>query len=212
MSVVAKTAADAPRVRAAALWAQQQRANAKNYDGFPLHSCSVAGHPGAQRFRSFLRRRADPAGRLLDVGCGPQPLPAYLEGWDFRLLHGIDPLPPAAGEHPFAFVRGYGERLPWPDGHFTTVVYATSLDHMIDPLRSIREARRVLLPTGRLFVWCTLWPDAKPYDPDDPPAALADDCHAYHLGDWFLRGVEQHFTLESHQIEPPNDFLEFAPK
>lgn len=200
------------RAHAEALWARQQHANERNYRGFPLHSCSVLGHQGAQGFRRFVHLCADLEGRLLDVGCGPQPLPSYLEGCNLRLVHGIDPIPPTGGEHPFTFVRGVGERLPWPGGYFTTVLCATSLDHVVDPGAVLQEARRVLLPTGRLLVWCTLWPDAPAYDPRHPPDGMADECHVFHLGPWFLDLAARWFDLGRHFVEPPNDYLEFLPK
>lgn len=201
------------RAQAEALWARQQHANERNYAGFPLHSCSVIGHRGASAFRQFILQRANIEERVLDIGCGPQPVPSYLEGWPLSLVHGIDPLPPTNGPHPFTFVQGRAEQLPWADGYFTTVVAATSLDHVVDPAQVLREARRVLRPGGRLFIWCTLWAGADPYDPESPPSSLADDCHAYHLGDWFLRELERSFTVVEHGLySSGNDFLEGVPR
>lgn len=109
---------------AEALWAQQQAANTPNYAGFPLHSCSVTGHQGAAAFKQFLTPRL--AGRVLDIGCGPQPLPSYLEDYPLTHLAGIDPLAPTAGPHPFEFVQARAEALPWPDGWFWCASETTS--------------------------------------------------------------------------------------
>jgi len=200
---------------AEALWYRQQAANAAHYAGFPVTSCSVEGHAGALAFREFLGRLG--AGDILDIGCGPQPVPLYLEGYlDDHWVAGIDPLPPAAGPHPFEFVQGRAERLPWVDRRFATVIAATSMDHLIDPARVVGEVRRVLhrSPHGRLFVWATFWPDAVAYDPQQPPAELVDGCHAYHLGPWFRHVLAQHFRTVREEVSPtnPNDtFLELVP-
>jgi hypothetical protein len=58
------------------------------YAGFPVHSCSVEGHPAARAFRAWLAPRI--SGRVLDVGCGPQPVPLYLEGLPLKQLVGVD--------------------------------------------------------------------------------------------------------------------------
>jgi SAM-dependent methyltransferase len=222
MTVATVAVAAPPRFRLAAfdLWQQQQAANWANYapdaaGRFPLHSCSVTGHAGAAAFRAFIAPAVFPNTtrpgfpRVLDVGCGPQPLASYLEGIPPDRLWGIDPLPPVGAPHPFPFVQDYAERLPWPAGSFEVVLAATSLDHMIDPAAVVREVVRVLTPGGRFCIWCTLWPDAAPYDAADPPAALADACHAYHLGPWFLDLLEREgFRLERHRHDAGNSYLE----
>lgn len=180
-------------------WRQAQARNAANFapdaaGAFPLHSCSVGGHGGAAAFRTFIAPVL--AGRVLDVGCGPQPLPAYLEGYPLALITGLDPLPPAAAPHPFAFHLGGAEQVPWAAGAFQTVLAATSLDHVLDPLAVLDEITRVLAPGGHFLCWASIWPDAPAYDPRHPPAQLADDCHAFHLGPWFLDACAARFRLE----------------
>lgn len=44
------------------------------------------------------------------------------------------------------------EQLPFDDQRFDTVVFTLSLCTIPDPVRALREARRVLSPTGRLLV------------------------------------------------------------
>ena len=209
-------AAPASVSAAEALWERQQAANAANYAGLPLHSCSVQGHRGAEAFGWFLYTGgATVCGRALDVGCGPQSLPLYLRGFALDWVAGIDPLPPAAEPHPFEFVQGRAEALPWPAGEFMVAVAATSLDHMVDPALVVAEIRRVLLSRGRFFIWATFWPDAVPYDPAYPPAELVDGCHAYHLGPWFREVLARRFSTVREQASPanPNDtFLELVPQ
>lgn len=43
----------------------------------------------------------------------------------------------------FPFVRGDGHRLPFKDGAFDTVVLGDVLEHCVDPVRLLQEAKRV---------------------------------------------------------------------
>ena len=61
---------------------------------------------------------------------------------------GIDPRPRGRASAAFRFVQGIGEYLPFADGSFDRVLFATSLDHVLSPVRSLSEARRVLARTG----------------------------------------------------------------
>jgi ArsR family transcriptional regulator len=49
-------------------------------------------------------------------------------------------------------VEGDIEELPLPDGSHDVVVMSQALHHAHDPLRALREARRVLVPGGTLLV------------------------------------------------------------
>jgi SAM-dependent methyltransferase len=126
------------------VWEQLQANGAEVYEGDPGGNLSVGERGDARAFADF----ADLTGWVLDVGCGPQPLPSYAGGDRFV---GIDPL---AGAHrDFAFVHGIAEYLPFRDGVFERVLFATSLDHMLSPQRAISEARRVLKHEGLVCVW-----------------------------------------------------------
>ena len=82
----------------------------------------------AERFRQFVQPHL--RGRVLDVGCGPQPVPLYLAGYPADRISGLDPLS-REDQHPFDFAAGVAEFLPWEDcavryGHRRHVV-----DHVL---------------------------------------------------------------------------------
>lgn len=177
------------------LWRQAFENGRKEYfSASSVDSLSIKGNAGSEAFRKFLAVYT--FGRILDVGCGPQSLPLYLEGCDIEYLAGIDPLA-GSGERKFEFVRGYAESLPWPDQEFDTVIFATSLDHVLSLEQALSEARRVLVPGGKCVVWVGFVPGAQPYDPQDKALKPIDAYHLFHFDrDWFLRLMTQYFSLK----------------
>jgi SAM-dependent methyltransferase len=129
------------------MWQQLQDNGSVAYDVDPVANLSVAKKGDAKGFGEFSHLK----GVALDIGCGPQAAPSY--GMDFggRLV-GIDPL---AGANPrqFDFVQGVGEYLPFPDQTFDSVLFATSLDHVLVPSKVLNETRRVLKPSGTVNIW-----------------------------------------------------------
>lgn len=175
---------------ACAAWERLLAVNADAYAGFPVDSCSVRGHPLAEKFRGFLRPYL--AGAVLDIGCGPQPVPEYLAGYPTARVAGLDPLP---APHPFVFVQGAAEFLPWADRTFDTVVVATSLDHVLLLDRALREIRRVLRPGGTFVTWVSFQPGAAAYDPYRPDVRPVDEYHLFHFDrPWFEAAVGADFA------------------
>ena len=127
-------------------WQQLQNNGLLAYTRAPEFNLSVGDREDAQAFRNFY----EPFGLILDIGCGPQTYPSYLP--ETGQVVGIDPL---IGEQPrrFSFVQGLGEYLPFRDETFDQILYASSLDHLIDPRRSLAEAKRCLKPDGRINLW-----------------------------------------------------------
>jgi SAM-dependent methyltransferase len=142
------------------LWDRLQVNGAFAYDHDPLSSLSVGERADVASFAAF----ADLQGLILDIGCGPQVLPAYARGHEASFV-GIDPL---RGSQPrdFHFAVAIGEFLPFEDEQFDRVLFATSLDHCIDPIRTLREAVRVLKADGQVVVWT--------WDPDDARGGVTE--------------------------------------
>jgi SAM-dependent methyltransferase len=137
-----------PRVRARwELWAQLEANGAQAYEIDPPSSLSVGEREDARAFAEFCEFE----GLVLDVGCGPQELPTYAAGVRERFV-GIDPL---LGVQPraFAFVQGIAEYLPFRDGVFDQVLFATSIDHVLMADLALAEARRVTKPGGSVCIW-----------------------------------------------------------
>ncbi|MCZ8316879.1 class I SAM-dependent methyltransferase [Phreatobacter sp.] len=161
----------------------------RSYEGLPSESCSTERHPQGRQFAGFLRPYL--AGHVLDIGCGPQTVPSYLAHWPTNQIAGVDPIS-SAEDHPFLFVPGVGEFLPFDDGSFQTVVSGTTLDHYYLLDVGLREAFRVLAPGGYFVAWITEFEGAPPYDPYLREMEPYDSEHMYHIDRrWFLPLMQQ---------------------
>jgi SAM-dependent methyltransferase len=140
------------------LWEDLQSNFEKSYAIEPSASLSVGERADARLFAEF----GEWTGTVLDIGCGPQSLPSYATGYTGRFV-GIDPLM-GFPVRQFDFVKGLAEFLPFRDATFDRILFATSLDHLLNPLKSIQEARRVVKPDGQVLIWYGLVqePDRKP--------------------------------------------------
>lgn len=105
------------------------------------------GQPGY--FRD-VTRHFDPAARLLDVGCGT--------GWlaeHFTDYTGVDGSPEAvkAAADLGRNVRlvDLGGPLPFENASFQAAVVKDVLEHVPDPVLTVREVHRVLEPGGLVF-------------------------------------------------------------
>jgi ubiquinone/menaquinone biosynthesis C-methylase UbiE len=102
-------------------------------------------------------------GRVLDLGGGAGVTRAYLpekteyinldpsDQWLDAQWSAIARALPAVGE-PMAFVRGVGEKLPFADRTFDSVVSLWSLNHASSAEQTISECARVLRPSGTFLM------------------------------------------------------------
>lgn len=138
---------------------------------------------------------------VLDVGCGDGHFAASC--LDTVVDAGIDPNPASAAEAArtgaYRLVTvGSAARLPFPDGHFASVMSNCVLEH-IPPLdESLAEISRVLRPGGKLvitvpserFARSLFWPQAL------RQVGLEDAAEAY--GTWF-NGISYHYHTYSQE-------------
>jgi SAM-dependent methyltransferase len=158
---------------------------AASYVGFPAGSCSLAGAPLAHEFARFVAPYLVNSRTTLDVGCGPQRIPIYLEIAHPDSIHGVDILAPYE-PHSFPFVQTAGEFLPWEDDSFDVIVSGGALDHYYLLDVGMDEAWRVLKPGGYYVGNITLFDDAPPYDPYSAKMEAYDSEHLYHINmAWF---------------------------
>jgi SAM-dependent methyltransferase/4-amino-4-deoxy-L-arabinose transferase-like glycosyltransferase len=107
------------------------------------------------RFYHYLRQTGEIQEPVLDLGCGDghfaglaftQPLTAGIDPW-------WGPLNKAqrAGAHQLVS-QAMGDKMPFPDGHFATVISNSVLEHIPDIQPVLQEANRVLRPGGKLII------------------------------------------------------------
>ena len=131
----------------ARLWQKLEANGARAYGLDPPSSLSIGDRADARLFAEFSQLE----GLVLDIGCGPQELPSYAEGIAERFV-GVDPLR-GAQPHAFAFAQAIAEYLPFRDGVFDRVLFATSIDHVLLPELALAEARRVGKSGGMVCLW-----------------------------------------------------------
>ena len=187
------------------LWKELFDNSIAAYSGCPTHSCSVLGHSVGTLFRFFVKPYLK--GRVLDVGCGPQPVPLYLHDCPVGCIHGIDPVSDPQ-HHPFYFVKGLAEFLPWKDRQFETCIAATSLDHVFLLDKALREIHRVLCDDGVFLAWVAFVPNSKPYNPYERNVQKVDEFHLFHFDrGWFLDIIGDFFAvLEEIRIDNESYF------
>lgn len=111
--------------------------------------------PTRYRKRLHAAKRAGLSGRLLDVGVGHGTFlyVAREQGWE---VQGIDVSRYAAQAAKERFDVDVAvstlEEARFPSGQFDLVHLAHVLEHLPDPIASLKEIRRILKPSGRLLV------------------------------------------------------------
>jgi SAM-dependent methyltransferase len=117
---------------------------------FRGHDVEKKKQNGLQLMREF-ERRLGKKGRFLDVGCGAGELlwAAKESGWE---AVGIDPSPEfiEIGRTKLG-VEGRVSTLEdanFPDGHFDAVIMSGIVEHLYNPLETLKEVHRVLRDDG----------------------------------------------------------------
>jgi ubiquinone/menaquinone biosynthesis C-methylase UbiE len=100
--------------------------------------------------------------RALEVGCGPGPVSRRIaELTDVSEVIGLDPSPVflerarelAKHLSKVSFCQGDGRALDLADSSFDFVLFHTTLCHIPEPEKALREAHRVLRPNGWLVAF-----------------------------------------------------------
>jgi len=106
--------------------------------------------------RALVRRELAnlPAGRALDVGCGPAGNSAVLRdlGWDVTALDYVHDSAVLAARRGLDAVRSDARRLPFADASFDLVLSSDAWEHIVEDDEVAAESFRVLRPGGRLLV------------------------------------------------------------
>lgn len=108
---------------------------------------------GAKIFVSL--ERYVKGGRLLDVGCGAGEYlaAAKARGWE---PHGVDISAFAvrvAQQRPGVSARaGFLETVGFEDGFFDAAIMIHSIEHQVDPLKTLKELKRTLKPGGYALI------------------------------------------------------------
>ena len=89
-------------------------------------------------------------GRVLDIGCGRQPLLGFLPNGCQYI--GLDYPDTGAWYEAKPTVHADAARLPFADQTFDVVVCLEVLEHLPRPVEALREACRVLKPEGRVII------------------------------------------------------------
>jgi SAM-dependent methyltransferase len=122
----------------------------------PILTDLVMRNPVARAERARLVPLA--RGDVLEVGVGSGlNLPIY--GPQVRTLYALDPSPEllrmarrrAKAGFPVSFIQESAESIPLPDSAVDTVLTTWTLCTIRDPLKALREMRRVLRADGRLI-------------------------------------------------------------
>ncbi len=110
---------------------------------------------------AFLLPQLRPGMRVLDVGCGPGTItlglaeavaPGEVIGVDLQegLVERARGLAAQRGVSNVRFERADAYELPFPDGSFDAALAHRVVMHLADPVRGLREVRRVLRRAGVL--------------------------------------------------------------
>ena len=123
------------------------------------HNYCWDGSTNAKRFAPLLRRLKElaPAGRLLDVGCGGGHFLAAAKSTGSWEPIGVEPVPSAAkAAREYSQCTIHSSTLQdadLPNHSFQIVTLLGVLEHLHDPVSTLKVARKLLAPDGVLAVY-----------------------------------------------------------
>lgn len=110
-----------------------------------------------------ITRHFPPDAQVLDIGCGTGWLAEHFP--NYTGIDGSDAAVQIAAERGRNVIQGdVDDPLPFAEETFDAVVMKDLLEHVADPVALVREARRVLRPSGLVFASS---PDAQRWVWDD---------------------------------------------
>lgn len=112
---------------------------------------------GLERRLRMVREHVTLEGkRILDIGCGVGAFVRRLREFSPQ-VYGFDidreSVTTAAAEGLPNLALAVGEFLPYPDGSFDVIFLHEVLEHVDDDVATLKEARRVLAPGGRVVIF-----------------------------------------------------------
>ncbi|MEA5446084.1 methyltransferase domain-containing protein [Gammaproteobacteria bacterium AB-CW1] len=137
---------------------------AREYDRLaPIYEERWSSYIEASIAATERRLALEPAGQLLDVGCGTGRLLARLRQshpeWELTgtdLSTGMLDVAHRRLDDEVSLARAPAEQLPFANATFDVLVSTSAFHYIPDPARALAEMRRVLRPGARLLItdWC----------------------------------------------------------
>jgi len=178
----------------------------------------LVGRDTARTVYAREHLRVEPGQRVLDIGCGPGDILAYLpavhyEGYDISPEY-IARARERFGERGAFHCRAVDDSLPVPAGGFDVVIAHGLLHHLDDDeARSLfRVARRALKPGGRMVTFDGCFGGGAAFPAPGPRQARA---HAAGLRGAGARGVRRGGELRAprpdpHPLHPPHHGVRYS--
>ncbi len=109
---------------------------------------------GMHRRSRFITRHKS-FGKLLDVGCANGSFLHWMKQYDYWDLYGIEPnqeSAESARKHGIQVATGTLEQVAYPPAFFDVLTLWDVVEHLHDPLNTLRELNRIIKPDGVLVM------------------------------------------------------------
>ncbi len=123
------------------LWHRSQ----KDFLSWTRTTTQEYAQKGIASYDDFFSKNGLIQGNVLDIGGGTGGFIRWHDCKGRYVVH--DPAKRSRNQ-----VLGVGEHLPYKNNSFDTVLIAAALDHCINPLKVLKEAHRVLKPSGTILI------------------------------------------------------------